>query len=89
MKILDWKGNPYVPLKSVTVSLTLSEWPDISKIRAFIAAIERDTKTVCFITSNDTILRIQLFVPQFDAEYWKSLKEANNVQVFVSDSASL
>lgn len=89
MKILDWHGNAYVPMKSVTVSLTLSDWPDVSKIRALLAMIEKDTKAVCFVTSNDVTLRIQLFVSTFHPEYWKNLKEANNVQVFVSDSASL
>lgn len=88
-KIVDGKGNPLVPMKSVTVRMKLSDWGDPKKIRDFIAMLERETRAASFVTANDQYMQVQLFVKEFDAAYWKNVQEANNVEVFVSDSSRM
>lgn len=88
-KILNGRGEVMTPLTNVTVRLKLREWSDLVRLRAFIAMLEKDMKTVTFVVSNSEYVNIQLFVRNFEAEYWNKLRDEHNVEVFISNATRL
>lgn len=88
-KILNGRGEVMTPLTNVTVRLKLREWSDLVRLRAFIAMLEKDMKTVTFVVSNNEYVNIQLFVRNFEAEYWNNLRDEHNVEVFISNATRL
>lgn len=88
-KILNGRGEVMIPLTSVTLRLKLREWSDLVRLRAFITMLEKDMKITTFVVSNSEYVNIQLFARNFEAEYWKKIRDEYNVEVFISNATLL